>query len=88
MATKILGVDDMAGKIALGATGVALAAGAIIAGVALTNPKTRQKIANGTKSTVKRLRRVGEVIQEGKHRYQAVQHRIGLSKRKKTPKQL
>lgn len=66
-------------KIALGATGVALAAGAVVAGVALSDKKNRTKIKKGVKVAAKRIRKIGHVIDEGRERVQAIQHRIRLA---------
>lgn len=68
--------DDAARKIMLGATGLALAAGAVATGFALSNPKNRRKLRTTARRAEKGLRRVGEVIEEGRNRYQAIAHRI------------
>lgn len=66
----------MMGKVALGAAGVALAAGAAIAtNVALKDKKTRARFQKGAD-------RIQKVLEEGTERYQAYQHRIGLNKGK------
>lgn len=70
-------------KIAMGATGLALAAGAVAAGAALTNKNTRKTLQRTAKKTVKGLKRVRDVMEEGQHRYQAFQHRIAKVKTKK-----
>ena len=78
----------MMGKIALGVTGVALTTGAVVAAVALSNDKTRNALKKEAKKAAKQgLRKVSQTVRgaidEGKDRYQAYQHRIGISKGKK-----
>lgn len=74
--------DDIVKKTALGATGVAITAGAIAAGVALANKKNRTKVKKIASKTIKKLGKVREAIQEGADRYQAYQHRIGMGRGK------
>lgn len=67
------GRDDVAGKVALGATGVVLAAGAVAAASALASKTTRQKVQKG-------VRTVRKAVEEGVGRYKTFQHRIGVGK--------
>lgn len=75
--------DDMIKKVALGATGVALAAGAVAAGVTLArSKKARTTLKRGVRRTIKGIERVRGVLEEGQERYQAIQHRIAASGKK------
>lgn len=47
--------DDVVGKVAMGAAGVAVTAGVIVAGVALANRKNRQKLSKTIGRGVKTL---------------------------------
>src|SRR5690349_8250323 len=60
------GRDDIAGKVVLGATGVALAAGGVAAAVMLTSRKNR--------TTLKKA------FSQGADKIQEYQHRIGIGK--------
>lgn len=80
------GKDDRLGKVALGITGLALATGALAAGYALTNTKARTALKKRIGKTVKGFNRVREVLGEG-NIYQAVQHRIGRSRKGRNKKQ-
>lgn len=78
--------DDMIKKVAIGATGLALATGAVVAGVALTNKKTRTRLTRGAKKT---FGRVQQTIGDAAERYQTYQHKIGgmkVMKKKKGKK--
>ncbi len=72
--------NNMAGKLALGVTGVAVATGVVVAGAALANKKNRTALKRGARKTVKKLRDVREAIEEGRNKYQAFQHRIGMKR--------
>jgi hypothetical protein len=73
--------DDVMGKVALGATGVALAAGGIAAAVYLTNKKNRMGVSKAAGRTFKKLGKVRDTFQSvANDRYQAVAHRIGAGK--------
>lgn len=74
------GMDDIAEKVALGATGLALAAGAVAAGTMLASRGVRRRLQNRATKTVRGL---GDMWQAGAERYQAVQHRISGSRSKK-----
>ena len=73
----------MVRKVAWGGTGLALTTGAVAAGVALSNRKTRLALKRRAKKT---LGRVKATLEEGADRYQAYQHRIGMGKGKPKPK--
>lgn len=60
------------GKIALGATGLALTAAAVATGVALMNSKTRRKITKRFSKTTSSLK------ESVPRQYQAIAHQIGL----------
>ncbi len=74
------GKDDMVKKVALGVTGLAIATGAVAAGVALTNRRNRTALKRGAQKTMGNIRKVQKVLEEGHDRYQAYQHRIGVGK--------
>lgn len=79
----------MGKKIAVGATGVALAAGAIAAGVALSSKRNRQKVARGAKKVVGTVRDATTTVgREAVSGYQAIAHQLdSKSSRKRSQKQ-
>lgn len=88
---------NIAGKIALGVTGVALTAGVVAAGRVLSDKKNRLALKRGARKANKKLQQVREAIDEGKTRYQAFAHkvsmvgkksRLGLGKGKKKKKRI
>lgn len=76
-------MDDIAYKVAIGATGVALIAGAIAAGAAAISGETRNSLQKGAEKTAKGLKRMSEVVHQGQQGYQAIQHRVASIKGKK-----
>ncbi len=76
------GRDDVMGKVALGATGLALAAGGIAAAAMLTNRNSRSTVKKAAGKTFKRLGRVRHAFDDAGQKYQAIQHRIGMGKSK------
>lgn len=75
MIKKDTGRDDMIGKVALGATGIALAAGGVAAAVLLSNRKNR--------TTLKRVAGTAKkAFENGAERFQSYQHKIGPAKKR------
>ncbi|OGE44623.1 hypothetical protein A3A45_02855 [Candidatus Daviesbacteria bacterium RIFCSPLOWO2_01_FULL_36_8] len=70
-------------NLAMGATGLALAAGAVATGVALSKKKNRTKLVKEVKRASEKVADIKQSLQDAKERYQAYQHRIGLGKGKK-----
>lgn len=69
--------DGIGKKIAVGATGVALVAGAIAAGVALSSKKNRRKLVKGAKKVVGTVREASTTVgREAVSGYQAVAHQL------------
>lgn len=78
------GRDDVMTKVAMGAAGTVLVVGAVAAGAALMNRKTRGALTKRAKSASKEFVRVGKAIGKKAHGYQAIAHKIGMSKSKNT----
>lgn len=78
---------DMAKKIALGATGVALTAGAVAAGVVLMNKRNRENMSKGAKKAMGTLKVVAsDFAKKQGGRYSAVAHELGTMTKKKFKK--
>lgn len=74
-------------KLAMGATGVALAAGAMVVGMALSNKETRRSLQKGAKSTIKKFNEIRDDLQkDNQERFQTVQHRVGRAIRRVSSK--
>jgi len=71
-------------NIAMGATGLALAAGAVATGIALANKDTRRKLQKTAKKTAQKattgIKRAREMMEESQQKYQAFQHRVAKVK--------
>lgn len=76
------GRDDVMGKVALGATGLALAAGGIAVAVMLTNKGNRSTVKKAAGKTLKKLGKMRDALDDAGQKYQAIQHRIGMGKSK------
>lgn len=73
--------SDMMGKVALGATGLAVATGVIVTGVVLaTNEKARKAVTKGAMELIKGTR---SVLMQGMEKYQTVSHRISVGGKRK-----
>lgn len=78
--------SDMARKVALGATGLAVASGVVVAGAVLArNEKARKAVKKGVGEMVKGAR---SMLMEGVERYKAVSHRISLGGRRKRSRRI
>ncbi len=79
--------NDTAKKIALGATGVALTAGAVAAGVVLMNKRNRDNMSKGAKKAIGTLKVVAsDFAKEQGGRYNAVAHELATMAKKKLKK--
>lgn len=85
--------SNLAGKVGLGLGTVAITAGAVALGTALANKKNRVALQKQARKAVKGIRRVREVIEDGRGRVQVFAHRVGrirtgISKAMKEPIEL
>ena len=75
-------------NLAVGATGLAIAAGAVATGVAIADKKNRARLKRGVEKASKRIGQARDAFNQTKDKFQAYQHRIGLNNGKKKIKTL
>lgn len=65
-------------KIALGAGGLALAAGAVAAGALLANKDARETLQKGARRSLRELKRIKDAVslEDGQGRHQAILHKV------------
>ena len=79
--------SNMAGKIALGATGVAVAAGVVAAGAALADKKNRDSLVKGASKALGMMQDMATTTtDEMKDQYHMVEQRIRSPRKKKSTK--
>jgi hypothetical protein len=77
--------DVLKSNLTKGAIGLAITAGAIAAGMLLTDEKSRTRITKKAKSTSRKLkRRVSTLARDYPERFQATAHNLRLGKGKST----
>lgn len=74
---------ELMGKVALGATGVVLTAGALATAAALMNKRNRTTLKKGVTTAAKKINQAGRIFDEGRNVYQAVAHQVGSMGSKK-----
>lgn len=74
---------DTGQMIALGATGLALTAGAIAAGVAFSNRGVRTRLTREARRGIKSLKQGMKSMQEEYQRYQPIALRVSRTKKRK-----
>lgn len=73
--------NNMAGKVALGVTTIAITAGAVALGLALTSKKNRAALKKGTQGLAKKAQGIRKAIENGRERVQVFAHRISSNRK-------
>ncbi len=76
MAKATFGSNNVAGKVSLGLTTVAITAGAVALGTVLASKRNRTALQKQAKKAVKGIKQVRKVIDDGRERAQVFAHRI------------
>lgn len=73
--------------VARGAAGVAVIAGVVAAGAALSNAETREKLGKGAQSVAQKITEVASNLQEeAQKKYNAAHHDLSISKKSQDKK--